>query len=429
MNPITTPLFPADYPLTPADNDGLSAAGDKEATSVNAEYIRLKEEMQKLASRNAWKGVEDNFDLIIKLDGVSIEASVYMLAAYAARSLGDTYAFYMRCQATLTANPNEATSVEAQGNVAEIRANYGLVSITVPNPSFALSLDEWPFPPDQKLSITSANTKLAETKTFTGLLPANMDYTLSSSSQSQASLRQTFRLDPMGDNSLPQAYKTVLIENSNLGEHLVSKAHKPRRLHGEVGVSAGYQSLAPTYGNSYSLDGAQSALFAGGYYDSKLGQHLLIRAGLRATYSTSVVRSSEPGYALADSALMGAARLSGIYDFGRFGIGASASLSHGFHFTNQGEIDPVIGTTADTRVAVGSADVALNNVNIVQTPLVGAGLLLQYAPQAGGSPLWLEVNYQQAIIGLEGTLEENPEWNSAAPFLNQQSTVSLGIGF
>ena len=416
MNPIT-PLFPAAYPLAPDVN------------SVDAEYIRLKEEMQRLASRNAWKGVEDNFSSIIKLEGVSIEASVYLLAAYAARGIGDAYTFYMRCQAALAANPNEDTLVEAQSNVAEIRANFGLVSITVPNHSFALSLEEWPFPPDQKLSIAFANTKLVETNTFTGLLPANMAYTLSSTSPRYASLQQTFRLDPMGDSSLPQTYKTILIENSKLAEHLVSKERKLRRLHGEAGIASGYQSLTPTYENSYSLEGAQSSLFAGGYYDVKLGQHWLIRPGLRATYSTSIVRANEPDYALSDSSLIGAARLSGIYDFGKLGIGASASLSHGLHFTDQGEIDPIIGATADTRVAVGSAGVPLNNVNIVQTPILGAGLLFQYDPSVLGSSLWLEFNYQRAIIGLEGTLEENPDWNSAAPFLNQQSTVSLGIGF
>ena len=62
-------------------------AGDVEA----AEHRQISEEMERLASRNAWSGVERNFKQLLELQeaGEVITYDEWNLGAQAARALGD----------------------------------------------------------------------------------------------------------------------------------------------------------------------------------------------------------------------------------------------------------------------------------------------------------------------------------------------------
>lgn len=168
-----------------------------------AEVKRLEREMEKLAGRNAWTGVDRAYKHIesmgedaFKLAGNT--PSIHFLGAEAARYLGDT----QRYQTLLLRQENSINSSgdpidetlrrDVRASLIAIKETYGAVRIAPHSEPKSkrkkaelqgpeLSAKEPPFAPDQKKSIEIASGEIIETGYFTGLIPAG-DYTLGNES-------------------------------------------------------------------------------------------------------------------------------------------------------------------------------------------------------------------------------------------------------
>jgi len=148
------------------------------ATATEAEYIRLSEEMRKLASRNAWRGVEAKYLQMLELEkkGIQVGAEDHLLAVQAARQLGSVYDVYVRLQAANAIAP----SPELQGQITNIDANYGLVKLDVDDKfkgEFPFKPERMPMDPAKRKAIETAQKLVAEQRKFIGMLP-NGRYTL-----------------------------------------------------------------------------------------------------------------------------------------------------------------------------------------------------------------------------------------------------------
>ncbi|MCP4805477.1 MAG: hypothetical protein GY913_14010 [Proteobacteria bacterium] len=145
----------------------VAFAGDVEV----AEHRRLSEEMERLAQRNAWAGVERSFKELIVLQesGEVITYEEWHLGAQAARALGDMSA----------ARDRIAQAVRLEGKeediawLEQIDKNYGPVNLrSVDKESVpTLTIAAMPFAADQRAALEYAQKELAEERTFKGLLP------------------------------------------------------------------------------------------------------------------------------------------------------------------------------------------------------------------------------------------------------------------
>jgi len=147
-------------------------AGDVE----EAEHRQISEEMDRLAARNAWTGVERNFVQLLDLQeaGVVITYDEWYLGAQAARALGDMGS----CRTRLA----EAVKLEGKEEdiawLEQIDKAYGPVMLrSVDKDSVpTLSIAAMPFAADQRAALEYAQKTLSEKRTFKGLLPPG-DYT------------------------------------------------------------------------------------------------------------------------------------------------------------------------------------------------------------------------------------------------------------
>ena len=111
-----------------------------------AEHVRLSVEMESMAQRLAWKGVERKYQELLKL-GQPLTLSDHMHGAYASRELGDMSACYFRLKA--------AAEIEATKEIIDwlwdIDNNYGhVVLITSPPRLAVLEASVIPFDPNQR---------------------------------------------------------------------------------------------------------------------------------------------------------------------------------------------------------------------------------------------------------------------------------------
>lgn len=149
----------------------LAGAAD-DRTALEAEHVRLSEEMRMLASRNAWRGVEDSYQKLEALaeQGVALSVDDVWYGAQAARSLGDLSTAYARLKTAQSLGTNEAIDQW----VNDIEASYGAVELSV-DPryagSVALTPAEMPFDPEGRGAIEAAQQSIAETRAYRGLLP------------------------------------------------------------------------------------------------------------------------------------------------------------------------------------------------------------------------------------------------------------------
>jgi hypothetical protein len=145
----------------------MAFAGEEEA----AEHHRALEEMRRLSGRNAWSGVERNFQLILKLQdmGESPTAEDWMLGAQAARAMGNM----TECRERLASSVRISPEREAVDLLSEIDRTYGLVDLAAEKGVDAtLTPAAMPFVPDQRKAIESAQKAVKEDLSFEGLLPA-----------------------------------------------------------------------------------------------------------------------------------------------------------------------------------------------------------------------------------------------------------------
>lgn len=136
-----------------------------------AEKHRLVEEMKKLATRNAWGGVERSYLSLVDLR-LPIEFDVHFLGAEAARSLGKTYPMYRRLERAAELDPQP----EVLQTIKAMEKAYGRLRI-VGNPRWKAELvrPSMPFAPDERKSIEFARSILLESGNFEGMVPVG-DY-------------------------------------------------------------------------------------------------------------------------------------------------------------------------------------------------------------------------------------------------------------
>ncbi|MFT5681668.1 MAG: hypothetical protein ACI8RZ_002574 [Myxococcota bacterium] len=150
----------------------LAVAGEKE----EAEHTRLSEEMRRLSSRNAWRGVEASYAKMLPLEkrDVVLTFDDHFIAAQAASNLGDINATYQRAQRAAAVAGNENDTRRSENWIREIEASYASVELRT-SPRFegqaVLKISEIPFANDQRAAYDVARSTVAERGSYTGLLP------------------------------------------------------------------------------------------------------------------------------------------------------------------------------------------------------------------------------------------------------------------
>lgn len=139
------------------------AGGD----ALQAEHVRLSSDLEQLANRQLWAGVEKKFAELQKL-GVEMSYDDLLHGAYAARALGNAQHAYDRLKI--------AARIKGTKEVVDwlftIDANYGQVElIATPPRGVELTTTELPFDPDQRLCVEASIEQVKKEGTFTGLLP------------------------------------------------------------------------------------------------------------------------------------------------------------------------------------------------------------------------------------------------------------------
>lgn len=148
---------------------------------VQAELVRLDEDIRKLAGRNLWDGVDGVYVRLIELesDGATITMGQHEVGAQGALALGhiqDAVARYERARAAAT-TPEDQTRFDAV--LRDLTIRYAPVALTAGGrlrKEATVQISAAPFANDARAAIAYANAQVAATGTFDGLLPLG-DYT------------------------------------------------------------------------------------------------------------------------------------------------------------------------------------------------------------------------------------------------------------
>jgi hypothetical protein len=140
-------------------------AGDDVA---EAEHNRVADEMERLAERKIWAGVERKFTELEGLDA-SMTLDDLLIGAHAARELGNVASASMRLK--------DAAQIKATKEVVDwlwdIDNNYGHVDlVAVPARSAELLVVTMPFDPNQRRAVDAAVKRSKQDGAFRGLLPS-----------------------------------------------------------------------------------------------------------------------------------------------------------------------------------------------------------------------------------------------------------------
>ena len=136
--------------------------------AVEAEHERLSDEIEKLAQRQVWSGVERKFEELEGLESVQLTFDDLLHGAHAARELGDVAAAYERLK--------HAAKVEGTKEVVDwlwdIDQNYGFVElVSVPPRSAVLQAELMPFDPNARKAVDAAIESARQDGIFVGMLP------------------------------------------------------------------------------------------------------------------------------------------------------------------------------------------------------------------------------------------------------------------
>lgn len=138
-------------------------ADDRQA----AEHTRISGDIEQLAERQVWSGVEKKFLELEKAEITPTYADL-MHGAYAARALGDMSLAYGRLK--------RAAKLDSTKEVIDwlyaIDMNYGSVELAATPPrNIALEIESLPFDPDQRVAVEKAVEVVASKGGYVGLLP------------------------------------------------------------------------------------------------------------------------------------------------------------------------------------------------------------------------------------------------------------------
>lgn len=150
---VTGLLFSSPAHAEPSKND-------------KAEYIRLSQEMERLAQRNHWAGVERSYTGCLST-GVEMTFEDHRYGAIAAKSLGDMGSAHRRYKRAHELREER----EMIDSMWEIDQNYGNVTLQSDLGTAELVVAQMPFNPDQKRALEFAMAKIEETGSFDGMLP------------------------------------------------------------------------------------------------------------------------------------------------------------------------------------------------------------------------------------------------------------------
>lgn len=137
------------------------------ADALEAEHVRLSGDIEQLATRQLWLGVEKKFAELEKL-GVAMSYQDLVHGAYSARALGNAMNAYDRLKV--------AAKLKGTREVVDwlftIDANYGQVElIATPPRGVTLEVAEVPFDPDQRRCVEGTQEMVRKEGKFAGLLP------------------------------------------------------------------------------------------------------------------------------------------------------------------------------------------------------------------------------------------------------------------
>ena len=141
---------------------------------AEAERQRLTDDMERLATRNHWKGVVRKYDDLLELD-VPLSISVHMLGYQGARNVGDITLAADSLERAVAAEHTEVEAevhAAAESALASIYASYSRVVVHVGSKRLPVLIrPEMPFAADQRTAIERAQEQLAQEHTYEGLLP------------------------------------------------------------------------------------------------------------------------------------------------------------------------------------------------------------------------------------------------------------------
>lgn len=162
-------------PALPLDLPWVGSAVAEARKDKDAELERLSQDMERLAKRNAWKGVLRKYGEALEIE-VPILPWLHMLAFEAARNEGEMTLARQALVRAAQAEVNDPKQVEARDQAREqlagLDAAYGLVEVRVSAKRIpALVRPEMPFAMDQRKAIEVAQALLAEEREFQGILP------------------------------------------------------------------------------------------------------------------------------------------------------------------------------------------------------------------------------------------------------------------
>ncbi len=150
---------------------GVARADDEKgepSTPDVAEYNRISQEIEKLATRNAWAGVER---LWLELASTGVEPSFddCVSGAHSARAIGDVHA----SRARLDRAHRIREEREIVDWMSEIDENYGSVELLcdLGRKPAELRIEAMPFMPQHRIAIEFAQKQVVEHCDFDGLLP------------------------------------------------------------------------------------------------------------------------------------------------------------------------------------------------------------------------------------------------------------------
>lgn len=153
-------------PALAAEPDELVQVDASAEEVARSEYERLRQELDRLAKRNAWAGVERTFAKMVAT-GVSPRFDDLKIAAHAAQAAGDIGEARDRLA--------RAASIKEDKEVLDwlwsIDSNYGPVYFAGNPGKVELAPKVMPFDPVQSKAVQFAAAQVEETGIFEGLLP------------------------------------------------------------------------------------------------------------------------------------------------------------------------------------------------------------------------------------------------------------------
>jgi hypothetical protein len=146
------------------------------ASSTDAEVRRIEVEMTSLAGRNAWVGVDRNYNSMIQ-NNLQPSTQATKLAATAALRIGNTWAAYQRLFRALQHDEKADVSLELR----TIRNQYGRVEIRRNTDEPAVLVEAVrSFDPNNNACLAFSKEQLLTTGRFDGMLPVG-EYTINDS--------------------------------------------------------------------------------------------------------------------------------------------------------------------------------------------------------------------------------------------------------